>query len=194
MPSFKGLISSLGKDFFVILKIILSGLTAASLIFFISAMGGIDLKKSSGMISELDQMLSEINVELEGGIEKRIKDLGEVPAMNPYKKFYCTEFAKEIHEVSYLTEKQKILFDEFNVRDFQQKSKLLVKYTESADIDALSEEFETVKRELKNSANLIIGKQKKLSRQRIAFIVFFFFLWIIVYIYYSRGIVKRFGE
>jgi hypothetical protein len=194
MPSIKGLIASLGKDFFVILKIILSGLTAASLIFFISAMGGIDLKKSSGLISELEQMLSEINAELEGGIEKRIKDLGEVPAINPYKKFYCTEFAKEIHEVSYLTEKQKILFDEFNVRDFEQKSKLLVKYTGSADIDALSEEFETVKRELKNSANLIIGKQKKLSRQRIAFIVFFFFLWIIVYIYYSRGIIKRFGD
>ena len=194
MPSIKGSISSLGKDFFVILKIILSGLTAASLIFFISAMGGIDLKKSSGMINELEQMLSEINAELEGGIEKRIKDLGEVPAMNPYKKFYCTEFAKEIHEVSYLTEKQKILFDEFNVRDFEQKSKLLVKYTENSDIDALSEELETVKRELKNSANLITGKQKKLSRQRIAFIVFFFFLWIIVYIYYSRGIIKRFGD
>ena len=193
MPSIKEMLPSLGKDFFVILKIILSGLTAASLIFFISAMGGIDLKKGSGMISELERMLGEINTELEGGIDRRIKNLGEVPAINPYKKFYCTEFAKEIHEVSYLTEKQKIMFDAFNVRDFELKSKQLVRYTENADLDSLNEEFEIVKRELKNSANLIIGKRKKLSRQRIAYIVFFFFLWIIVYIYYSRGIVKRYG-
>ena len=193
MPSIKDMVPSLGKDFFIILKIILSGLTAASLIFFISALGGIDLKKSSSVIDELEQMLGEINAELEGGIDRRIKNLGEVPAINPYKKFYCTEFAKEIHEVSYLTEKQKILFDTFNVRDFERKSKQLVKYTEIADIDSLSDEFEIVKRELKNSANLIIGKQKKLSRQRIAYIVFFFFLWIIIYIYYSRGIIRRFG-
>ena len=93
----------------------------------------------------------------------------------------------------YLTEKQKIMFDSFNVRDFELKSKQLVKFTDNADLDSLNEEFEIVKRELKNSANLIIGKSKKLSRQRIAFIVFFFFLWIIVYIYYSRGIVKRYG-
>ena len=147
MPSFKNMIPSLGSDFFVILKIILSGLTAAFLIFFISALGGVDLKKNSDLVSELDSMYAEINDELEIGIDKRIKNLGEVPAINPYKKFYCAEFAKEIHEISYLTEKQKILFDAFNVRDFEFKSQQLVKFSENSDLDALNSELEIVKRE-----------------------------------------------
>lgn len=194
MPSIKNILPSLGGDFFVILKIILSGLTAAFLIFFISALGGIDLKKNSDMINELDSMFAEINDELENGIDKRIKNLGEVPAINPYKKFYCAEFAKEIHETSYLTEKQKILFDAFNVRDFEFKSQQLVKFSENADLDALSGEMEIVKRELKNSANLVSKKRKTLFRQKIAYIIFFFLLWLILYIYYSRGIIKRFGK
>jgi len=190
----KDMFSSLGRDFFVILKIILSGLTAAFLIFFISALGGIDLKKNSEMIKELEKMLTEINTEINDGIDKRIKDLGEVPAINPYKKFYCSELAKEIHDISYLTEKQKMMFDSFNVRDFEYKTKQLVNFSEAADRDALLNELEIVKKELKNSANLIVKKRKTLLRQKTAYIVFFFLLWIIVYIYYSRGIIKRIGR
>ena len=194
MPSIKNMLPSLGSDFFVILKIILSGLTAAFLIFFISALGGVDLKKNSEMVSELESMFAEINDELENGIDKRIKNLGEVPAINPYKKFYCAEFAKEIHEISYLTEKQKILFDAFNVRDFEFKSQQLVKFSENSDLDSLSGEMEIVKRELKNSANLISKKLKSLFRQKIEYIIFFFLLWLILYIYYGRGIIKRLGN
>ena len=114
-----------------------------------------------------------------------------MPAINPYKKFYCAEFAKEIHEVSYLTEKQKILFDAFNVRDFESKSKRLVTYSETANMQALLNELEIVKRELKNSVNLIDKRRKKLVRQRTAYIILFFVLWIVIYFYYSRGFIRR---
>lgn len=191
MSSFKDIVPSATRDIFVIIKIILSGLTAAALIFFISALGGIDLKKNSDMISELDEMVADINAAVEGDIDRRIKSLGEVPSINPYKKFYCAELAKEIHEVSYLTEKQKMLFDSFNVRDFESKAQKLVLLSENSDLDALFNELEIVKRELKNSANLVANKRKVLFRQKIAYIVFFFVLWVIVYVYYSRGIIKR---
>ena len=193
MASFKSVSSWMNRDFIVIIKIVLSGLTAGFLIFFISALGGIDLKKNSDMIKELERMAAEINAEINGGIEQRIKALGEIPDMNPYRKFYAAEYAKEIHEISYLTEKQKIMFDAFNVRDFEYKSQRLVSLSEAGDIPALRNELEIVQRELKNSANLLDNKQKTLSRQRLAYIVFFFLLWIVVYIYYSRGIIKKFG-
>jgi len=192
MPSLKELVPT--RDLLVITKIILSGLTAAALIFFFSALSGVDLKKNTDTIKELDGMVAEITSELDGGIENRIKELGEVPAINPYKKFYCAEFAKEIHDISYLTEKQKILFDAFHVRDFENRSQQLVAYSQNADLEALFEELEIVKRELKNSSNLITKKRKTLSRQRTAYVVFFFIIWIALYIYYSRGIIKKFGQ
>ncbi len=192
MPSLKELVPI--RDLVVITKIILSGLTAAALIFFFSALSGVDLKKNTDTIKELDGMVAEITSELDGGIEKRIKELGEVPAINPYKNFYCAEFAKEIHDISYLTEKQKILFDAFHVRDFENRSQQLVAYSENADLEALLEELEIVKRELKNSSNLITKKRKTLSRQRTAYVVFFFIIWIVLYIYYTRGIIKKFGQ
>ncbi|MDP4856633.1 MAG: hypothetical protein NWR42_04435 [Desulfobacterales bacterium] len=191
MAFFRNKFYALKKDFLVVFKILLSGLTAVFLIFFISALGGTDLKKNSDMIKDLDKMFGEINTELETGIDKRIKGLGEVPQINPYKKYYCAEFAKEIHDISYLAEKQKIMFDAFNVRDFEYKAQQLIKYVDTADMAALFKELEIVKRELKNSANLIASKQRTLLRQRTAYIVFFFLLWILVYMFYSRGIIRR---
>ncbi len=191
MAFFRNKFYALKKDFLVVFKILLSGLTAVFLIFFISALGGTDLKKNSDMIKDLDKMYAEINTELETGIDKRIKGLGEVPQINPYKKYYSAEFAKEIHDISYLAEKQKIMFDAFNVRDFEYKAQQLIKYADTADMAALFKELEIVKRELKNSANLIASKQRTLLRQRTAYIVFFFLLWILVYMFYSRGIIRR---
>ncbi|MGD9410586.1 MAG: hypothetical protein PVJ54_01950, partial [Desulfobacterales bacterium] len=187
----QALMLSVSRDVVALIRIFTSCLTAAFLIFFISSLSGEDLIKNNSFIEELDRNLLEITAELEGGIENRIKQLGEVPAINPYKKFYCAEFAKEIHEISYLTEKQKILFDSFNVRDFESKSKRLVAYSENADIQALMNELEIVKRELKNSVNLIDKRRKKLVRQRTAYIILFFVLWIVIYFYYSRGFIRR---
>jgi hypothetical protein len=191
MAFFRNKFYTLKRDFLVVFKILLSGLTAVFLIFFISALGGTDLKKNSDMIKDLDKMYAEINTELETGIDKRIKGLGEVPHINPYKKYYSAEFAKEIHDISYLAEKQKIMFDAFNVRDFEYKAQQLIKYADTADMAALFKELEIVKRELKNSANLIASKQRTLLRQRTAYIVFFFLLWILVYMFYSRGIIRK---
>lgn len=182
---------SFNRDVVALVRIIASCLTAGFLIFFISSLSGEDLIKNNSTVADLDRILAEINVELDGGIENRIRQLGEVPAINPYKKFYCAELAKEIHEVSYLTEKQKILFDAYNVRDFESKSKRLVSFSETANMDALMNELEIVKRELKNSVNLIDKRRKKLVRQRTAYIILFFVLWIAIYFYYSRGFLKR---
>lgn len=182
---------SFNRDVVALVRIIASCLTAGFLIFFISSLSGEDLIKNNSTVADLDRILAEITVELDGGIENRIRQLGEVPAINPYKKFYCAELAKEIHEVSYLTEKQKILFDAYNVRDFESKSKRLVSFSESANMDALMNELEIVKRELKNSVNLIDKRRKKLVRQRTAYIILFFVLWIAIYFYYSRGFLKR---
>jgi hypothetical protein len=187
----QALMLSVSRDVVALIRIFTSCLTAAFLIFFISSLSGEDLIKNNSFIEDLDRNLLEITAELESGIGDRINQLGEVPAINPYKKFYCAEFAKEIHEVSYLTEKQKILFDSFNVRDFESKSKRLVKYSENANMQALMNELEIVKRELKNSVNLIDKRRKKLVRQRTAYIILFFVLWIVIYFYYSRGFIRR---
>jgi hypothetical protein len=56
------------------------------------------------------------------------------------------------------------------------------------------DELEVVKRELKNSANLIEKKRQKLVRQRTAYIVLFIVFWILIYLYYSRGIIFKKSE
>jgi hypothetical protein len=54
--------------------------------------------------------------------------------------------------------------------------------------------LEIVKRELKNSVNLIEKKRAKLIRQRTAYIVLFIVFWIVFYLYYSRGIIFKKSE
>lgn len=182
--------SLIQRDLAIVLKIVTSCLTAGFLIFFISALSGEDLLKNNSKIKELDFLLGEITDELNGGIDVRIQQLGEAPTRDPYRRFYSAELAKEIHEVSYLTEKQKIMFDTYSVRDFESKSKRLVAYTESGSIQGLMNELEIIKRELKQSANLIDKQREKLSRQRTAYILLFFILWIAVYFYYGRGFLR----
>jgi hypothetical protein len=182
--------SILSRDVVVVIKFVTSCITAGFLIFFISALTGEDLFKNQNTIEEMDGLLSEISSELNSGIDRRIRQLGEIPEVDPYRKFYCAELAKEIHEISYVTEKQKIAFDAFNVRNFEHKSKRLVGYSETGDLKSLLDEMEIVKRELKNSANLIDKKHQKLIRQRTAYIVLFFVLWLAIYFYYGRGILK----
>ena len=182
---------SMNRDVTILFRVIASCLTAGLIVFFISALSGEDLLKANSTIEELDQILKEISTELEEGIDRKIDQLGEVPAINPFKRFYCTELAKEIHKISYLTEKQKILFDAYVVRDFEGKSKRLVSHAENGDVKGLHNELEIVKRELKNSANLIDKRRRKLVRQRTAFIVLTLVLWVAIYFYYGRGIIKK---
>jgi hypothetical protein len=180
----------LNRDVVVALKFVTSCVSAGFLIFFISALTGQDLIKNQSTIAQQERLLAEISAELNEGIDRRIKQLGEVPEVNPYLQFYTSELAKEIHEVSYITEKQKIAFDTFNVRDFERKSQRLVNFSETGDLKNLLNELEIVKRELKNSANLIDKKRKKLGRQRTAYVVLFFVIWLTIYFYFGRGVLR----
>jgi hypothetical protein len=56
---------------------------------------------------------------------------------------------------------------------------------------SLKNELEIVKRELKNSVNLLDRKRKKLIRQRTAYIMLFVVLWVAIYFFYGRGIIRE---
>jgi type III secretory pathway component EscV len=179
------------REIFVLLRIVISCLTAVALIFFISSLAGEDLLKNNSEIKHNDGLIAQIHGELEGGIAQRLAQLGEVPEKNPFRKFYSVELAKEIHDLSALTEKQRMLFDSYNVRSFEVQLKRMVEYTDKSDVKSLMDELEVVRRELRNSANLIEKKRAKLIRQRTAYIVLFIVFWIVLYLYYSRGIVFK---
>lgn len=182
------------REIFVLIRIMASCLTAAALIFFISSLSGEDLLKNNNDINKAEHLLDQVNTELDGGISQRVAQLGEVPEKNPFRKFYCVELAKEIHEMSNVTEKQRMLFDAYNVRSFEAQLKRMMGYTNQSDVKSLMDEVEIVKRELKNSANLIHKRISKLTRQRTAYIVLFVVLWAVVYLYYSRGIIFKKSE
>ena len=182
------------REIFTLIRIMTSCLTAAALIFFISSLSGEDLFKNNDEIKRSEQLMGQINQELDVGIQKRLDQLGEVPSKNPFRKFYCVELAKEIHELSNLTEKQRMIFDTYNVRSFEVQLKRMMEYTRNSDVKSLMDELEIVKRELKNSTNLIEKKRNKLIRQRTAYIVLFVIFWIVLYLYYSRGIIFRKSE
>jgi hypothetical protein len=77
------------------------------------------------------------------------------------------------------------------VRAFEDKSKRLVDLSEKTDLQGLKNELEIVRRELKNSSNLLNKKRKKLTRQRTAYIILFGVLWIAIYFFYSRGVIRK---
>lgn len=179
------------REIYVLFRIIASCVTAMILIFFVSSLSGEDLLRNNNEIKSSEALIVQINTELEGGIAERIAQLGEVPAKNPFRKFYCVELAKEIHDLSGLTEKQRMLFDTYNVRSFEGQLKRLMEHTEQTGVKSLMDEMEVVRRELRNSANLIEKKRGKLIRQRTAYIVLFIVFWIVLYLYYSRGIIFK---
>lgn len=179
------------REIFVLVRIVASCLSAAIMIFFISSLSGEDLIKNNNDIDRTQALIDIIDAELSSGVEHRVVQLGEVPEKNPFRKFYCVELAKEIHELSNLTEKQRMMFDVYNVRSFESQLRRMMEYTEKADVQSLMDELDVVKRELKNSVNLLEKMRDKLIRQRTAYIVLFVVFWIILYLYYSRGIIFK---
>ncbi len=179
------------RELFVLVRIVASFATAAALIFFISSLTGEDLLKNNDEIKRLALLFEQIDAELNHGIQKRVEQLGEVPEKNPFRKFYSVELAREIHELSDLTEKQRMLFDTYNVRSFEVQLKRMIAYTNDSDVKSLMDEMEIVKRELRNSTNLISKQRNKLIRQRTAYVVLFVIFWIVLYLYYSRGIIFK---
>jgi len=182
------------REIFVLIRFVASCLTAAALIFFISSLSGEDLLENNQKIRNYLHLIGDIEAELGSGIAYRLAQLGEVPDKNPFRKFYSVELAKEIHELSNLTEKQRMLFDEYNVRNFEIQLKRMVAYTETGDIRSLMDELEIVRRELKNSSNLIEKRRDRLIRQRSAYIALFIIFWGTLYLYYSRGIIFKKSE
>lgn len=179
------------NEVYVLFRIVASCLTAAILIFFIASLSGEDLFENNNEIKGILGLMNQINAELEGGIDRRVKQLGEIPEKTPFRKFYCVELAKEIHDLSNLTEKQRMMFDVYNVRSFEFQLKRMMEFTENSDVKSLMDELEVVKRELKNSANLIDKKRDKLIRQRTAYLVLFIVFWVVLFLYYSRGIIFK---
>lgn len=179
------------REIFILFRIVISCLTAVVLIFFISSLSGEDLLKNNNEIKNSEALIAQINGELAGGIAQRLAQLGEVPEKNPFRKFYAVELAKEIHDLSDLTEKQRMLFDTYNVRSFESQLKRMMTYTEKSDVGSLMDELDVVRRELRNSVNLIEKKRAKLIRQRTAYIVLLIIFWIVIYLYYSRGVIFK---
>ena len=73
----------LNRDLVILFRVVASCLTAGLLIFFVSAFAGEDLLRNHSTIKDLDRILEEISAELNDGIDRRTRQLGEVPKKKP---------------------------------------------------------------------------------------------------------------
>lgn len=174
-----------------IFRVLISCLTAACLVFFFSLIVGEDLVNGKARIYRIQALQDTIKHELDGNIDLRVNKLGEVPKKNPFRKFYCIELVKEIHEIYKLVEKQKIIFDSYNVSDAQNQLKRLMGFAESSNVAFLMDELEKVKRELKISAVLLEKVEDRLVLKRITYLIVFFVMWVVLYLYFSRGVLFK---
>jgi hypothetical protein len=181
----------LKRELFVLLRIVAGCLAAVVMIFCISSLSGEDILSKNSEIKSSMALVTQINGELDGGIAHRLGQLGQVPDQDPSRKFYAVALAKEIHELSGLTEKQRMLFETFDVRNFEMQLQRMMAYTENSDVKSLMDELEIVRRELRNSANLMEKKSSQLTRQRTAYIVLFVVFWGVAYLYFSRRMTFR---
>jgi hypothetical protein len=149
--------------------------------FFISLLAGEDLSNINHNISELSQTASILKKELDTGIDFKIRSLGDVPAIEPYKRLYCEDLAAIILRVYYSAEKQKILFDTYNPAFYEAKSTRLLMFAMESDIDQLLKELDMAKVEVLNAMKHCEKRLKKLSTQRIAYVALFFILAIVLY-------------
>lgn len=175
------------RELFVLIHIVASFLTAIVLVLIASSLSGESLLENTDEIKTLGDLNRSIRAELDMGIQKRLDLLGKVPQKSPFQKSYCVELAKGINELSNLTERQRMVFDSYNVRRFDAQLKRMLAFTETSDVRSLMDELEMVKRELKNSANLIDKRISRLSRQRAAYIMLFVIFWGVLYALFSRG-------
>lgn len=175
------------RELFVLVHILASFLTAIALVLIVSSLSGESLLENTDEIKTLGNLNRSISAELDMGIQKRLDLLGKVPQKPPFLKSYCVELAKGINELSKLIERQRMVFDTYNVRRFDDQLKRMLAFTETSDVRSLMDELEMVKRELKNSANLIDKRIRRLSRQRAAYSMLFVIFWGVLYSLYSHG-------
>ena len=80
-----------------------------------------------------------------------------------------------------------MLFGAYNVPGFEVQLKRMTEYTQNSEVKRLMEKIEIVKGELKNSSNLIEKRGSKFIRRRNDCIVSFVIVYVLLYLYYSRG-------
>jgi len=160
---------------FIFAKILLAGVIAVISVFFISILAGADLVNINATVV--------LKNELDSEIDKKITALGDVPAIEPYKKLYCDDLAGVILEIFFTAEKQKIIFDTHNPNYYETKSASLLLNASESDLDSLLRELEIAKSEIVNAMNLCEKRLKKLSIQRIAYILFFLIVWVVLYLF-----------
>jgi hypothetical protein len=175
------------RELFVLIHIVASFVSAIALVLITSSLSGESLLENTNEIKTLGNLNRSIRAELDMGIQKRLDLLGKVPQDSASQKSYCAELAKGINALSNLTERQRMVFDSYNVRRFDAQLKRMLAFTETSDVRSLMDELEMVKRELKNSANLIDKRISRLSRQRAAYVMLFLIFWGVLYSLYSRG-------
>ncbi len=176
---------------FVIFRVLVSCFTAGCLVLFFSLLAGEDLLHSKSRISRIRTLHAHITQELNKGLDNRVRNLGDVPEKEPFRKVYSVELAKEFHEVLNLIEQQNILFDTYNAHQFQIQLKRMMEFAESSNVQGLMDELGEIKIGLKESASILEKRDKRLVRQIVICIVLFIFLWVILYLYFSRGILFK---
>jgi hypothetical protein len=177
----------MNKSGSVIIRIVASCLVAGGLVFGISTLAGEDLTKTQDAIQQADALLGQINAEVNGGIDKRIQQLGAIPEQEPAKKQYCISLAKEIQDVAHLAERQRILFDTLNTGSFEDELQRVLRLTGALDADGLKAELQKLKGELASAASMVEHKRNRLSRQRIIYLGLFLVIWVAGFFYFGRG-------
>ncbi|MBT8340138.1 MAG: hypothetical protein HKP58_08450 [Desulfatitalea sp.] len=167
----------LKREYRILLQIIVSCLVSGIFVYAISCLVGEDIFESNRQLGQNEALIFQINTELKGGIAQRLARLGGVPEDSTSRKYYAVSLAKEIHDLSALTEKQRIIFNAYNVRNYEDQLQHLTDSADSADVDSLMDELDTVRREMRNAANLLDKHRKRLNRNRTAFMILFFLLW-----------------
>ena len=179
------------KAFYNIFRVLVSCFTAGSLVLFFSLLAGEDLIHNNDTVLRMRKLNNLIDHKLNDDLDKHIIALGEVPEKDTYRKFYCIELAREIQNAFRLVRKQQIMFDSYNASTFQNQLKRVTDFAELSNVQRLMDELDVVKKELVNSANLLEEQGTHLVRQRIIYFVLFFVLWVVLYLYFSRGILFR---
>jgi hypothetical protein len=179
------------KAFYIIFRILVSCFTAGYLVLFFSLLAGEDLIHNKEKIFKIEGLQKRIGQQLNGNIEQQVTNPGEIPEKNPLRKLYCIQLAKVIHNAFQFIQKQRIMFNADNSHTYQNQFKRVMSFAESSNVQRLMDELNMVKKELANSADLLEQQRTRLVHQRGIYFVLFFVLWVVLYMYFSRGILYR---
>jgi predicted PurR-regulated permease PerM len=163
------------------LNILTSCLIAAVFVFFISVLAGVDLKKNQEVMNRLKSLAEEISAELDYGIDRRIMRLGEKAPTKSPKQFYCEYVSKQLFDLYYLVEKEKIISGTQDVVEFDKKTSRILTFASQRDLKSLVTELKTATQELRVALESIKKTHQSYIRQRIAYLVLYIVFCIILF-------------